>query len=885
MSEMLNAAHDYASEGQPILPCWWTELKDDEWVCACAKGSECRSPGKHPISALTPHGAKDATTDIETIDRWFDAYPLLNIAWLMGPRAGAAAVDAESLEGHGVDGRGNFQALIAAQEEPSNTSVFTTTSGGKNSVYGCTAEIIAPDTYNLVEGVQLRFSENYYIMVPPSVIHGKPYTWLNHWRSRREIPGWLVKRASSNRHGNGDERVVKGVKDIPDVATPGTRHGSLISLLGTLKNRGVNHQTMLDAALAFNANQCDPPKDETYVREQVAYCFATWETPPIKVALTRGDRLLLRVAKKAKNDEDDEGDSFRTLYSDVDDDREAIDQLIWKLAWWCNGDAARMARLLTNSPRMKDFKGDSAGVQHEIERCATEVTDGFEDADVVEYLNSKWTVSHDRVAAEVLRNHHFLTPTDTKEIYVFVESTGEDDRRIGIYDDDGLVTIEKDVEKILKHRYSTNAVREVAAVIRARSYVTREALDSTPVRFIPLRNGVFDVDSGELLDYEPGMPFFYTHPGAYHPELLDRDCLAKKAIEDVLPNDADIPDGYVQDIDVFRQIGGFAFYRGSPFKKSLMLVGGPDSGKSLILFILREAVGKDARARKTIQDLTENRFAEAALYHVTANIAADIGSLGIVAVGKFNELTGSLDTQNRERKGIDAVEFFSYATHYFSTNDLPGLSPKVRHEEAKAFYSRWILIETIRHFVDSSEPDESANERKKNGLLGEKIMVDQQSLDWATTWFIDGLRTVLKQGKFSESMASNDVKTRWVEKTGDSISHFVEKNVVFTVGQKVRAEDFKRAYLDYCTKNGLVAQSDENVGRRLPRLVPGVEKFESNGKWWRNVSAKGVTGLVEEGSQPTPTPTPELDVPDNNVKGRPFLEPAGDNQSRLEGSE
>ena len=137
---------------------------------------------------------------------------------------------------------------------------------------------------------------------------------------------------------------------------------------------------MLDAALAFNANQCDPPKDETYVREQVAYCFATWEAPPSKVQLTRGDRILLRAAKKAKNDEDDEGDSFRTLYSDVDDDREAIDQLIWKLAWWCNGDAARMARLLANSPRMKDFKGDSAGVQHEIERCATEVTDGFEDA-------------------------------------------------------------------------------------------------------------------------------------------------------------------------------------------------------------------------------------------------------------------------------------------------------------------------------------------------------------------------------------------------------------------------------------------------------------------------------------------------------------------------
>src|SRR5882762_1631759 len=73
----LDAALNYAKRSWPIFPVHWAE----NGKCSCGK-SDCRSPGKHP---LTPNGHKEATTAAHKIRlEWFPRWPKANIATVMG---------------------------------------------------------------------------------------------------------------------------------------------------------------------------------------------------------------------------------------------------------------------------------------------------------------------------------------------------------------------------------------------------------------------------------------------------------------------------------------------------------------------------------------------------------------------------------------------------------------------------------------------------------------------------------------------------------------------------------------------------------------------------------------------------------------------------------
>jgi phage/plasmid-associated DNA primase len=606
--------------------------------------------------------------------------------------------------------------------------------------------------------------------------------------------------------------------------------------------------------------------------------------------MTRGDRLLLKVVKKSKV----KGKHFfKYLYdkTGLPEDcpsgisaprtqREAISILVENLANWCNGDTERMTRLLLNSRRIREAsEGDANDLAHWIALAAESVVDGFIDADVIEYLQEGsrgLVVSTDLVAKEILANYHFLTATDTKEVFVFKESVYEGDdetRRIGIYDKAGATAIDTEVRTLLKHRYSTSNVKEVTGIIRAETYRDRDEIDSAPLHLIPLHNGVYDLNADKLVDYDPDVPFFIIYAGGYRPELLNKETVARTCIETILPEY--IGDGdeladpntsiknTVSDATVYQEIGGSCFYRAFLFKTALMFFGPKDSGKSILLAILRNAIGNKARSNRTLQDLTSNRFAEASLYQKTANIAADIGSLGIDNVGRFNELTGSVDTQTCERKGVDGFEFESYATLVFSTNDLPALSPKVQKAEAEAFYSRWVLIETTRQFVPDPDPD-IPNEVKEDGLLKGRLL-DQENLDYSTTWFIDGLRRALKQGAYSEGDSAFNVKERWVNNT-DSLAAYADLRLEHTPGFHTPAAELTADFRAYCIRIGKVEASPEMIGRRLPHLIPGTEKYESHGKWWRNLTIKGSVPLKSDESH-------------DEAKG--FYEPINDGDTRL----
>jgi len=65
----------YAKRGWAVFPCYGI----NNGVCTCEANKDCNNPGKHP---RTEHGFKDATTDVETIKKWWQMWPTANIGWL-----------------------------------------------------------------------------------------------------------------------------------------------------------------------------------------------------------------------------------------------------------------------------------------------------------------------------------------------------------------------------------------------------------------------------------------------------------------------------------------------------------------------------------------------------------------------------------------------------------------------------------------------------------------------------------------------------------------------------------------------------------------------------------------------------------------------------------
>lgn len=72
-NELLDAALARIGRGEPILPLWWTDVAG---VCQCPKGSNCASPGKHP---LTQNGLDDATTDAKVVTSWLQKWQNANL--------------------------------------------------------------------------------------------------------------------------------------------------------------------------------------------------------------------------------------------------------------------------------------------------------------------------------------------------------------------------------------------------------------------------------------------------------------------------------------------------------------------------------------------------------------------------------------------------------------------------------------------------------------------------------------------------------------------------------------------------------------------------------------------------------------------------------------
>ena len=561
---------------------------------------------------------------------------------------------------------------------------------------------------------------------------------------------------------------------------------------------------------------------------------AIGDTIVVKPTALVDDEELLEKAASAKN-----GAKFCKLYyngavADYPSESEADLALCAELAFWTHSDHERMDRLFRGSARYRPKWDEKHGSQTYGQMTITKACEGRGDvycdttddeSDCEQYFDGNRFVAK-RVADDIVSRHHFFTFADTEEIYVY-------DASEGIYGPGGEQVIRDETQRLLGDRTTNHYVNEVEGYIRRSRYLKREELIESP-DLIPVRNGVLDRRTRILTPYTPEKPFIAKIAAEYD---QDANCPAfKEYLCETF---------HADDIPLIEEIIGDLLYRSYWHKKSVMLLGVGDNGKSVLLFVEGSFLGADNISTRGLQDLDRDRFAKADLFGKFANIHADISSTALAKTGAFKMLTGG-DRIAAEKKYQHPFSFVNYAKLHFSANELPATK-----DQTPAFFDRWLLIEPPYRFVDNPLAD---NEKRRNPRLLEQLTTEKE-LSGILNMALDGLDRLLSHGTFTVSKASDAVRERWIART-DSLQAFVSKCVSVKKGCFVSKDAFYLAYQDFCEEHSLNAVEKGDVGKRLPTIITTAgfrpQADEGRPTAWKDISIAGVEEKCYGHTQATP---------------------------------
>jgi putative DNA primase/helicase len=238
-----------------IHPCWWTK----GGVCQCRKGRRCESPGKHPI---LERWQDVATTDPALIERWWSRWPHANIGIACGP-SGILVLDIDPRH----DGDETLRDLIAQYGALPETPEVLTGGGGRHIYFAAPEGITNASPF---AGIDIRGEGGF--VVAPGSIHASSNTY--EWEVSchpdsmpiAPAPRWLLDLLRQPLAAQGAPATHPRAAPMAERIPEGGRHRALLSIAGTLRNRGLIAEEIYGCLIVINMSRCDPPLDDSELR-------------------------------------------------------------------------------------------------------------------------------------------------------------------------------------------------------------------------------------------------------------------------------------------------------------------------------------------------------------------------------------------------------------------------------------------------------------------------------------------------------------------------------------------------------------------------------------------------------------------------------------------
>lgn len=342
---------------------------------------------------------------------------------------------------------------------------------------------------------------------------------------------------------------------------------------------------------------------------------------------------------------------------------------------------------------------------------------------------------------------------------------------------------------MIKHIPNLNAAKRME-VQRYLELLCGEECEIAPANFIAFKNGIYDLDTGELSGFTPELVITNKIPWNYVENA--HDPLTDKTLNKLACQDPEIR-------SLLEECIGYCFYRRAELRASFILTGDRQNGKSTFLSMLENLLGKQNISALDLSEIGD-RFKTSKLVNALANIGDDIGAEFIANPATFKKIVSG-NPVTIERKGQDPEEFSNYAKLIFSANEIPRIRDKTG-----AVLSRLIIIPFDARFT-KDDPDFDPYIKYK--------LLKREGMEYLIQIGLEGLRRVLENQCFTTS-----------HKVEKSLQEYNEENnpiLLFLKEEpKIEDESCKTVYMNYsefCSLNKYTPLSNIEFSKQITKRL------------------------------------------------------------------
>jgi P4 family phage/plasmid primase-like protien len=312
---------------------------------------------------------------------------------------------------------------------------------------------------------------------------------------------------------------------------------------------------------------------------------------------------------------------------------------------------------------------------------------------------------------------------------------------------------------------------------------------------LALKNGLLDLDTGELLPHTPDWFSSTCLPYEYDPELACPTFLA--AVERVTGGDE-------EKARLLQEWFGYNLIPCTDAQKFLILHGEGANGKSALCAALEALLGPENVSHVSLGELGES-FGLAPTLGKLANISADMSQLDRLAEGKLKQLTSG-DGVTVNRKFLPAVTAKPTARLTLATNNLPRFSDRSQGLERRA-----ILLP-----CDAVIPE---GERVP-GMDKPSFWAESGELPGLLNWALEGLDRLRKNHfRFTDPAACTRAKQDHLDDCNPARA-FLRDCCEAAPGEATFSADLYQAFERWCEQEGKTPLPASEFGKQVRRAYP-----------------------------------------------------------------